>query len=605
MGATGEAERAVATRPALRFGLLGPLGVSRDEQPLALGPLKQQQVLALLLCRPNALTGVDLLIDTLWADQPPRTARKNLQVYIACLRKLLGTDGSEDRLSHVNGGYRLRVAEDELDLLQFRRLAVDARASAQPHERIAKLSAALKLWRGPALDGLTRAPQLDAEAQRLNLGYLAVFEDWAEAQLAAGAAAVVVEQLGEMVGRHPFRERLRQLQMTALHRVGRQAEALAEFDQLRLSLARELGLQPSPASQQLYRALLGAGSPPDRPRPSRSAVAPVVLPPDLTDFTGRAEEHDRLHKLLASPSSGPLLISGPVGIGKTSLAIRVAHRCAEQFPDGRVFVRARTEQGVPRDVGSMLAGLLRLAGVALPSQTAAGWDVDELASRWQRWLMNRRVLIILDDVAASSLVQAVQPRSGASRLMVTTRWLMAETSAAARVELPPMSSDEGLELLGRIIGEPRVRAECSAAEQTVQLIGLSPLAIRTVGAKLSALKHLSLVEFAGRLTDPDDLLAEISTGECALRGRLADGLVNLAEPQRSALRRLGALNSRAFTLEQAASALAEGSGRVRRLLESLIEANTLTVPAAEVTAHGTVYELPGLLRCYLRELPAL
>lgn len=586
------------------FSLLGPLSVSRDKRPLALGPLKQQQVLALLLCRPNALTGVDLLIDTLWADQPPRTARKNLQVYIACLRKLLGTDGSEDRLSHVNGGYRLRVAEDELDLLQFRRLVIEARTSAQLPERIAKLSATLELWRGPALDGLTRAPQLDAEAQRLNLGYLAVFEDWAEAQLAAGDAATVVEQLGEMVGRHPFRERLRQLQMSALHRVGRQAEALAEFDQLRLSLARELGLQPSAASQQLYRAILGAGSAPDRPRPWRNAIAPVVLPPDLTDFTGRVEEQDRLHKLLAGLSPGPLLLSGPVGIGKTSLAARVAHRCAEQFPDGRFFVQARTEQGLPRDVGSVLAELLRLAGTELPSQATAGWDVEELASRWQRWLMNRRVLVILDDVAASSLAQAVQPRSGASRLMVTTRRLLAEAPAAARIELPPLSTEEGLELLGRIIGESRVRAECSAAAQIVRTIGLSPLAIRTVGAKLTALKHLSLIEFAGRLTDPDDLLAEISTGECTLRGRLADGLVNLAEPERSALQRLGSLGSPGFTLEQAASALAEVPGRVRRLLESLIEANALTVPAAGLTAHGTVYELPGLLRCYLRELPA-
>ncbi|HEV2886965.1 MAG TPA: AfsR/SARP family transcriptional regulator, partial [Jatrophihabitans sp.] len=237
--------------PKLKLAILGPLTLHLDGHAVALGPLKQQQVLAMLLCRVNSVTSVDTLTDILWGDEPPRTARKNLQVYMACIRKLLRSDGNDDRLTHRNGGYLLRASANELDLLEFQQRVSLARDAGDLAGVVAGLGAALRLWRGGLLDGLTGTPLIGSEADRLSVKYLGVFEDWAEGELTLGNATRVVEQIREVAGSHPFRERLRQLEMTALHRAGRQAEALSVFDELRQALAREMGLRPSPATEKL------------------------------------------------------------------------------------------------------------------------------------------------------------------------------------------------------------------------------------------------------------------------------------------------------------------------------------------------------------------
>ena len=414
--------------------MLGPLALFRAGRPVPLGPPKQQQVLAMLLCRANSVTSMDLLIDTVWGDEPPRTARKNLQVYVASLRKLLGR---EDRISHRNGGYLLRVATAELDLLEFDELQRRARAG-DIAERVAALSAGLGLWRGPALDGLTSSPPLAAEAERLSLRHLAAFEDWADGELALGNAGVVVEPIGELALRHPFRERLCQLQMTALHRTGRQAEALGVFHELRQALARELGLRPSPATERLYCGLLG--DPPERAELSRPAgrVRPLVLlPPSLIDFTGRAGQLRELGRQLAAAESRITLLTGPVGIGKTTLAVQAAQLAAERFPDGRIFLGLRSEAGLPRSGRSVLRQLLRLADPAGRADLE-GCDVAELAGRWQAWLMDRRLLLVLDDACDSTVLRAVLPLAGASRALATTRRRLSGLEWGSRIEVPPL-----------------------------------------------------------------------------------------------------------------------------------------------------------------------
>lgn len=586
-------------RPTLRFEMLGPLVVRLDGRSLPLGPLKQQQVLAMLLCRANSVTSVDRLIDALWRDEPPRTARKNLQVYVTCLRKLLGSDGSDERLVHRNGGYVLRATADELDLLDFQRRVSLARDAPDPAGVVAELGPALALWRGGVLDGLPATPLIAGEIQRLWRRYLGAFEDWVEGELALGNASMVVERTCELAAAHPFRERLRQLEMTALYSVGRQSEALSVFDELRKSLAREFGMQPSQASEKLYRALLD-NEPviPAMPPPAQPNRPVVVSPPALGDFTGRVAESKRIERLLAEGGPRIVLITGPVGAGKTSLAIHAAALARQRFPDGRIFVHARTEQGAPRSSRSVLLDLVRFAGLSV----ADTGDRDELAGQWQRWLMDRRVLLTLDDVCESALVRAVLPLSGSSVVLATTRRQLDGLEYAARVELPPLEPAEAVMLLTGIIGPARVRADPSAAERIVRAVGLLPLAVRTVGTKLSVLPHLPLAEMAARLEDPDELLSEMSTGSSSLRSRLAAGLGDLGDVERAALRRLGSIATPQFTQDQAATVLSEPPGRVRRMLESLIEANAVIAPTAEVTAHAAVYELPRLLRCYLREL---
>ncbi|HTZ43734.1 MAG TPA: BTAD domain-containing putative transcriptional regulator [Jatrophihabitans sp.] len=585
----------------VRFGVLGPLTVHVDGHPLPLGPLKQQQVLAMLLCQANSVTSVDQLTDTLWGDEPPRTARKNLQVYIACLRKLLRGEAGTDRLVHRTGGYLLRATAEELDLLQFQAEVARARELADPAARSAGLAEALQLWRGRMLDGLTSAAPLAVQADRGALRYLSAFEDWADGELALGHGAAVVERLCELAGRFPFRERLRQLQMTALYRVGRQAEALSVFDELRLALARELGLQPSPATERLYRSML-SGEPAQRPaaRPAPRPDRPrVVLPPDLEDFTGRAAAVAELDRWQAGGHCRLALVSGPVGIGKTSLAVRAAYRAEPHFPDGRIFLGLRNELGHARSRRSVLTELLRVAG----ESGLEGCDTEELAGRWQSWLMDRRVLLVLDDACDSAVLHGVLPLSGTSAVLATTRRRLAGLEYATQIELSAMAPAEAVCLLGRVIGDDRIESDPAAAARIVQAIGLSPLAVRTAGSKLRVLRHVSLVEFAGRLQHPDQLLDELCMADSGLRSRLAAGLSDLPERERDALQRLGSSCTARFTLEEAVPVVAEMPGRVRRLIESLIEANAVTVPVSEVSA-AAVYELPRLLRCYVRELAA-
>lgn len=255
----------------ISFNILGPLTAElrtaelrtadydAHHVELDAGPFKQRLLLALFLCRCNNMILVEDLVDALWWDGPPRTAHKNIQVYISHLRKLLTEEGRPSRLIYHPSGYQLVLTSAEVDALRFEelsragRLALrrgDARGSA------ASMRQALELWRGPALADLQVSPVLREEAARLDDRRVSAYEDWFEAELLLGNHADVLEEIEAVVRGHPLRERLRGHQLTALYRGGRQAEALAEYDNLRQMLTSELGLDPSPALKRLYQNIL-------------------------------------------------------------------------------------------------------------------------------------------------------------------------------------------------------------------------------------------------------------------------------------------------------------------------------------------------------------
>ena len=247
------------------FAVLGPLTVSRGGHQLDPGPFKQRVVLGLLLCRANQMVSTDALSNALWEGTPPRTARKNLQVYVATVRKLVGPyPGPAEapvRLLHTPPGYTLCVGPEQLDALRFQELARAGRQAARtdaPSTAAELLGQALELWRDMVLPEMAAVPAIAAEAQRLHERYVDVYEDWAEAKLTLGQHLQVAEGIDELARRYPLRERLRRAQMIALYRCGRQTEALAHFDTVRQMLARELGLQPSPMLTRLYEAILVA-----------------------------------------------------------------------------------------------------------------------------------------------------------------------------------------------------------------------------------------------------------------------------------------------------------------------------------------------------------
>ncbi|MFI5642459.1 BTAD domain-containing putative transcriptional regulator [Streptomyces goshikiensis] len=583
--------KSAASPSPLRYRVLGPLAVHRDGRALPLGPLKQRVVLATLLGSANSPVSVDVLTDAVWQEEPPRTARKNLQVYVSALRALLADDELDrPRLIHTGGGYVLRVAEDELDLLRFRSLVRAAEGQA-PRPAARLLRQALDLWQGPPLgEDLRRSPRLAEEAERLELRHLTAYEGWAEAELELGGAPAVVEGLRDLVERHPLRERLRSAWMRALSGSGRQAEALAAYDDYRQLLARELGLEPGGAMAARYRMILagddraGAGAGAARP--------PAAPPPDLVDFTGHGEELRYLTDRLEDEGAGRVvLLSGPAGAGKTTLAVRAAHLLGDRFADGRLCVRLRDAGGRTRPLSAVLAELGERTGQAGLSGPEA----------WREWLAEHRVLVILDDVPGEGAVRPLLPCGGRGRVLLTARGQLGGLAPVDRVCVPPLGTAESVQLLAGLVGEGRVRADRQAALRIVRACGGSPLAVRVSGMRLAVLRHLPLREFADRLTDPAGALDELTSGDVSVRRWLAHGWEALPEEWgRDAGRLAAGTGEGPFGLTEAAEALGCDERHAVRVVEALIDAGMVTSPCGEVTAHAAQYELPHLIRLYAR-----
>ncbi|MER6197968.1 BTAD domain-containing putative transcriptional regulator [Streptomyces sp. NPDC001586] len=581
----------------LGFSVLGPLTVHRDDRALPLGPLKQRVVLATLLGSANTPVSVDALTDAVWQEEPPRTARKNLQVYVSALRALLADDGQDrPRLTHTHGGYVLRVAEDELDLLRFRSL-VRAAEGQEPRPAARLLRQALDLWQGPPLgDDLRQSPRLAEEAERLELRHLTAYESWAEAELELGGAPAVVEGLRDLVERHPLRERLRSAWMCALSGSGRQAEALAAYDDYRQLLARELGLEPGGAMAARYRTILagddragaGAGA---AARP-RAAKPPAALPPDLVDFTGHGEELRYLIGHLEDDAAGRIvLLSGPAGAGKTTLAVRAAHLLGDRFADGRICVSLRDADGRTRPLSTVLAELGQRTGQAGLSGPEA----------WREWLAEHHVLVILDDVPDERAVRPLLPSGGRGRVLLTARGQLGGLAPVHRLSVPPLGTAESVQLLARLVGQDRVRADREAALRIVRACGGSPLAVRVSGMRLAVLRHVPLREFADRLADPAGALDELTSGDVSVRRWLAHGWEALPEEWgRDAGRLAAGTGEGPFGLTEAAEALGCDERHAVRVVEALIDAGMVTSPCGEVTAHAAQYELPHLIRLYAR-----
>jgi DNA-binding SARP family transcriptional activator len=241
----------------IEFRILGPLEVERDGQPLALGGPKQRAVLAALLLRHGEVVSTDRLIEDVWGDAAPSTSDHTAQVYISNLRKALA--GEREYIVSRPAGYIVRLEPDELDLFRFERLVAQGRealAAGDPERSADRLRAALRLWRGAALADFAYEAFAQGAILRLEELRLAALEDRVDADLARGRHADLVGEVESLIAEHPLRERPRGQLMLALYRSGRQAEALEAYQDARRALVEELGIDPSPALQQLERAIL-------------------------------------------------------------------------------------------------------------------------------------------------------------------------------------------------------------------------------------------------------------------------------------------------------------------------------------------------------------
>jgi DNA-binding SARP family transcriptional activator len=321
--------------------LLGPVEVSVEKRPVAIGAAKPRALLAMLALRAGSVVSAERLIDGLWGVRPPASASKLVQLYVSQLRKALTAAGDGAAIVTRGHGYELRVAADDVDIGRFERLT----AAGRPRE-------ALALWRGPPLSDIADQPFAAVEARRLEEMRLAAVEDAVERDLEAGRHAEVARELEALTLEEPLRERLQALRMVALYRSGRQADALAVYRRTRSALVDEIGAEPGPELQLLHESIL-------RQEPSLDLPThePVDLPPELqarTPMAGREADLDWLRERWRSARGGfgrLVRITGPGGIGKTRLAAELA---SEVHRDGATVLFA-SGAGAPDSVFTVLA----------------------------------------------------------------------------------------------------------------------------------------------------------------------------------------------------------------------------------------------------------
>ncbi len=570
----------MAYHPQVYFELLGPVRCLRGEEELDLGSPQQRLTLAALLLAGGRVVGSEQLIDIVWPDAPPKSAVNVVRQYLSRLRAILGVEMIES----VAGGYRCAGTTDVAD---FHRLLSEA-AQAPVAEAHTLLHRALEYWRGEPLAGL---PGAWAQGQRARLAEtrLVALESRVDADLALGRHAEVIAELSTLHAAHPMRERLSGQLMLALKRAGRQAEAVAVYTDTRLLLAEEFGVDPSAELAAVYQQIIA-----DRPIIAAGAAGlrPAQLPAGVPDFTGRPDVvRDLVEQLQVGTDTMPVVgVSGPGGIGKSTLAIHVAHAVRENFPDGQLYANLRSGDLAPQEV---LAGFLRALGYADRQIPPA---LPERAALLRSLLADKRVLVVLDDVADSGQVEPLLPGSATCAVIITSRVRPAGIAGARLTILDLLPADEGLQLLGRVIGPARVMAEPQAAADLVKACGGLPLAVRIVAARLAARPSMRLEALAVRLADAQRRINELKAGQETVASCFALGYEQLPPEQARAFRLLALAEGPDLPVEAAAAMLDVALVEAEELCEALVDASLL-----ETVAPGR-YHYHDLLRLYGRSL---
>ncbi|MET8623632.1 BTAD domain-containing putative transcriptional regulator [Kitasatospora sp. NPDC004669] len=474
----------------LEFRVLGPLSAQCDGREIELGRPQQRAVLAALLLARGQLVPTDRLVEGLWGEDDTRWPKDpvgQIGTHVHRLRRALG---ASELLVAAAGGYRLAVPREAVDL--FRYEASVAEAVALRHQKPSRarelLVAALGAWEGSrALDGVPGA-FAERARERLAAGRFAALKALLDLDLTLGRHADAVEPLAALAASHPQDEEVHRLQLLALHRCGRTAEALAAYEALRERLDRELGLEPAAAVVELA----------DRIRRGQPTVSlrrlprPCQLPSDIPDLVGRAGLARQAERALRAAAGSPVVspvvgLSGPAGSGTSALAVHVAHAAQDAFPDGQLYASG----GEP---GAVLAAFLR----ALGERPAGEAPVGELTERYRTALAGRRVLVVLDGAADPT---PLLPATPGCAVVVTGADPGTLPGEAVRLTVGPLEPHDAHELLARIVGVERISREPDAAADLAGLCGYLPVLLRTAATRLAARPWWSVADLVRWLTE--------------------------------------------------------------------------------------------------------
>ncbi|GAA1349504.1 AfsR/SARP family transcriptional regulator [Saccharothrix algeriensis] len=581
---------------AIEFRLLGPLEVVVGGRPAPLGGVKPRALLAALALEPGVTVSGDGLADVLWPQGPPRSAAANIRTYVHTLRRVLARHdaGLADRIESRSAGYALRAAPEEVDRAVFESLVAAAHRAleaGEPTAALADLARAERLWRGSVLADLPHAHGWSAPLARLTEQRLAAQELRTRVQIELGRYDDAVVELRGLLTDDPLREERWTQLVTALDAAGRRAEALGAYAEAERVLRAELATGPGPRLRRIRSSLASVA---DVQR------APVCqLPLDLPDFTGRQAEVDRLVGLLRARGRDNLpavaVVTGPPGVGKTAVAVRVAHAVRELFPDGQLHVDLGGTTDNPRRPADVLAELLR--ALCVP-EAALSRDLSGRAALLRSRLAGARVLVLLDDAGEAAQVRPLLPGAGASAVLVTNRGRMPDLAGAHTVELDVLPPAEAADLLAGVIGADRVAAEPAGAAAILESCGCLPLAIRIVGARLANRPNWTLGRIAERLADERRLLDELRVGDLAVRASVALSYEQLPGTAARAFRSLGLIGRERFPAWVVAALL--DRPEADDVLDALVDAHLVEQTEPDIIGEP-LYRLHDLLRVYARE----
>ncbi|WP_330273861.1 winged helix-turn-helix domain-containing protein [Lentzea sp. NBC_00516] len=529
-----------------------------------LGPPRQRCVLAALAVDAGKVVPVERLVERVWGvDAAPRS-RTTLHSYVSRLRRAVAGIGGLE-IEHRSGGYVL--TGDAVDLLRFH----DLRARAREGDAIGRLSEALALWRAEALTGLD-GEWVREERDRLEQERLAASNELVDARLATGEGGELVAELSARVSRHPLNERVAGQYLVALHRSGRSIDALEHYRQVRERLLAELGAEPSAALRELHQRILVAD-----PRLTAVRTIPVVprqLPSEPATFVGRRDELDRLDAVRTAAVSA---IAGTGGIGKTSLALRWAHRHAGRFPDGQLFVDLRgfspTEE--PMTAGEALGGLLHALAVDPGRIPACTQDRSAL---FRSLVAGRRMVLVLDNAACTDQVVPLLPGNDECAVIITSRNRLPgliTRYAAQHLLLSELTEAEGRALLTDRLGAGRLEAEPFATDRLIAVCGGFPLALSIVAAHAQMRQGLPLATLAAEL---DEAVIDVLDNEepsASLPAVLSWSLRALCPRLRDAFALLGIAPGPDIGLAAAVNLLGTTPAQARQVLRALEEASLL------------------------------
>lgn len=548
----------------------------------------------------------------MWGGAPPSEPRKAVQLHVSRLRAAFkacaGAERAGELLVRVGDGYALAAPDAEVDVVVWDRLLAEAgrlRDQGAPADAVREVVLrAHRLWDGEPLAGLA-GPHAESLRSRVREQWLGAKELQLEMDVELGDRTDLTAEAASLVLEHPGRPRLTAVLMRALYQAGRKAEALAVYEEARRTLppdAREddapaVGARRADGPAALHLRILRE-DPALLPVSAARAQAPAWQPPHqlpagLADFTGRESAVETLVDRLVGGVGRAVVVSaldGMGGVGKTTLAVHVARRVHERFPDGQLFADLRGADRTPLDPGPALAGFLGALGVA-PAEIPL--DLGERTALYRSALAGRKVLVVLDNAVGPEQVKPLLPGSPGAPSSSPAAPASPVSPGPTRCAWRP-SPDEALELFTRITGASRVAAEPGLAEEIVVACGLLPLAVRIVASRLAADPALTLAALAGELRDQRRLTA-LDDGKRTVEATFALSYHRLGPELARAFRLMALPDAPDISLPCAAALLGRSEAEADELLEALVDLNLLHSPQFER------YGFHDLVRDYARD----